>query len=143
MVQSPLTARPVHRRKEEKSPKEEATDVAHPLGVKRIYDPAEEADGVRVLVDRLWPRGVTKQHAGVDLWLRDIAPSSGLRRWFAHDPARWSQFCERYTAELQVNAADVSRLRHLIADGPVTLLYGARDTQHNHAKALARYLELA
>jgi len=110
------------------------------IRVKRVYDPAAADDGARVLVDRLWPRGVTKAAATLTLWLKDIAPTSDLRKWFGHDPERWPEFRRRYHAELDKNRAAVERLNVLVAAGPVTLIYGAHDTAHNQAVALADYM---
>ncbi len=113
------------------------------LHIKRIYEPAGPADGHRVLVDRLWPRGLARDKAAVDLWLRELAPSNELRNWFAHDPARWDGFRRRYGAELEASPAaqEVAQLRALLADEPVlTLLYAARDEVHNNAVALREYL---
>jgi uncharacterized protein YeaO (DUF488 family) len=108
--------------------------------VKRVYAPPAEDDGARVLVDRLWPRGLTREEAAVDLWLKDIAPSAELRRWFGHDPALWPAFQDRYRAELAGNPA-VDELRAIIEQGRrVTLLFGAKDTEHNNAVALQSYL---
>ncbi len=115
--------------------------LAQTIGIKRVYEPAAESDGLRVLVDRVWPRGMTKEKAALDLWLKEIAPSTGLRTWFGHDPARWAEFKTRYAAELNVNGEAVARLRGLIAEGPVTLLYSAHDAEHNQAVALLGYLE--
>lgn len=109
--------------------------------VKRIYDPPDGKDGARVLVDRLWPRGVSKERARLRLWLKEIAPSDDLRRWFGHDPARFAEFVRRYGAELAANDEAVGRLEELVKAGRVTLLYGARDTEHNEARVLADYLE--
>jgi uncharacterized protein YeaO (DUF488 family) len=108
--------------------------------VKRIYEPAGKDDGARVLIDRIWPRGVTKAEAALDLWLKDIAPSSELRKWFGHDPARWEEFRTRYGEELDGNGETVARLRDLMAKGPVTLLYSAHDAAYNQAVALQDYL---
>lgn len=112
------------------------------IQVKRAYDPPAPDDGCRVLVDRLWPRGLAKERAAVDEWLRAVAPSTALRRWFAHDPARWAEFKRRYSAELEAPAAReaVARLRSLAAGGPITLLYAATDALHNNAVALCEYL---
>ena len=110
------------------------------LEVKRIYEPPSPDDGARILVDRLWPRGVSKEAAGLTLWLKEIAPSAELRQWFGHDPARWDEFRQRYRAELDANPAAVERLRGFLKAGGVTLLYAARDTRHNHAPVLAEYL---
>ena len=111
------------------------------VNVKRVYEPPADADGTRVLVDRLWPRGLTKQRAAVDVWLKEIAPSPGLRKWFGHEPSRWKEFETRYRAELDNNGAAVDSLRQLIHKGPVTLLYGAHDEAHNDAVALRGYLD--
>ena len=112
------------------------------IQVKRAYDPPAPDDGRRVLVDRLWPRGLAKERAAVDEWLREVAPSTALRRWFAHDPARWAEFNRRYSAELEAPAAReaAARLRSLAAGGPITLLYAATDELHNNAVALREYL---
>ena len=121
--------------------------MATPIDIrtKRIYDPPDAADGVRVLVDRLWPRGMRKEAAVLTLWLKDIAPSPALRQWFGHDPARWPEFMRRYRAQLAANADPLARLGELARAGRVTLLYGARDRVHNHAlvvaDALRDYLE--
>jgi uncharacterized protein YeaO (DUF488 family) len=104
--------------------------------IKRIYDKPEQSDGVRVLVDRIWPRGVTKREAAVDDWLRELAPSTGLRKWFGHDPRRWSAFRTRYRVELREHALQLSALRRLAARQRVTLVYSARDAQMNQAVVL-------
>jgi uncharacterized protein YeaO (DUF488 family) len=101
--------------------------------LKRAYDEPAAADGKRILVDRLWPRGVKKDAAAIDQWAKDIAPSDALRTWFGHDPARWSEFRRRYIAELRGHAAELDELRALAKRGPVTLVYGARDEEHNQA----------
>jgi uncharacterized protein YeaO (DUF488 family) len=113
--------------------------MATPIDIrtKRIYDPPDAADGVRVLVDRLWPRGMRKEAAMLTLWLKDIAPSPALRQWFGHDPARWPEFVRRYRAQLAANAHSLARLGELARAGRVTLLYGARDGVHNHACVVA------
>ena len=110
------------------------------LSAKRVYDPAGDEDGKRVLVDRVWPRGLRKEAAAIDVWLKDIAPSTGLRQWFGHRPERWDAFCRRYADELDRNPETVRRLRELIGNEPATLLYAARDRAHNNAVALLRYL---
>jgi uncharacterized protein YeaO (DUF488 family) len=110
------------------------------IRAKRVYDPVEPDDGVRVLVDRVWPRGMTKAQVQADLWLKEVAPSSALRRWFAHDPSRWAGFREGYFAELDANPAPVQRLRHEAGNRRVTLLFSARDAEHNQAVALQEYL---
>lgn len=104
--------------------------------LKRVYEPASPDDGTRVLVDRLWPRGLTKADAAVDRWLKDLAPTTELRRWFGHDPDRWTEFQRRYTEELRQHAAEVDELRELARSSVVTLLYGARDERHNDAVVL-------
>jgi len=106
------------------------------LKIKRVYEPPQKEDGTRVLVDRLWPRGLSKEHAKVDLWLKEIAPTAELRRWFGHDPARWEEFRKRYTAELKKNPEPVRLLKETIKKGPVTLVYGAKDEEHNQAVVL-------
>jgi uncharacterized protein YeaO (DUF488 family) len=111
------------------------------IRVKRIYEAPDDADGFRVLVDRLWPRGIRKQDADIDLWQRDIAPSAGLRRWFGHDPAKWPEFCRRYAAELKTKASEVKSLRDKARAGRVTLVYSAADVEHNNAVALKRFLD--
>jgi uncharacterized protein YeaO (DUF488 family) len=110
------------------------------LQIKRIYKAAAPGDGTRVLVDRLWPRGVSKVEAHVDLWLKDVAPSTELRKWFGHDPARWAEFRTRYRAELKANDAALAELTGLVAKGKVTLLYGAHDETRNQAVVLLDYL---
>ena len=114
--------------------------MAFDLAVKRIYEPPAPDDGQRVLVDRIWPRGVSKEDAALTLWLKDIAPSDELRKWFGHEPARWVEFQERYSVELDGNGEAVGELRGLLRHGKVTLLYGAHDEAHNNAVALAGYL---
>ena len=108
---------------------------------KRIYDPAAARDGSRVLVDRLWPRGISKARAALTLWCRDAAPTDELRKWFGHDPARWEAFRERYLGELRVNATALAPIRELANQGPVTLLYAARDEQYNAAVVLTELLK--
>jgi uncharacterized protein YeaO (DUF488 family) len=117
------------------------SDKPHRVRIKRVYLPPDEADGQRVLVDRIWPRGVSKSEAHIDVWLKDVGPSSALRKWFGHDPAHWSEFRRRYTAELDTAPDAVGELRRLLAKGPVTLLYGAHDEAHNQAVVLRDYLE--
>ena len=109
--------------------------------VKRIYEPAAESDGFRVLVDRLWPRGMSKARAALDLWLPDLGPSTGLRQWFNHDPARWKEFCVRYRAELRDRKRLLDVIRQRAQEGPVTLLYSARDEQWNQAVVLQRVVK--
>lgn len=107
---------------------------------KRIHEPAADEDGTRVLVDRVWPRGVRKADAAVDHWLKDASPSPELRKWFGHDPARFEAFAARYREELDQAPEAIQQLRELSARGTVTLLYGARDPEHNQARVLAQYL---
>lgn len=113
------------------------------LKLKRAYEPAGPDDGCRVLVDRLWPRGVTKAQAHLDLWLKDVAPSTGLRQWFGHDPAKWDEFRRRYLAELAEPgpAAALAELQRLAADGPLTLVYSTREEARNHAIVLREVLQ--
>ena len=108
--------------------------------LKRAYEAASPGDGQRVLVDRLWPRGLSTEKAAIDLWLKEIAPSTALRQWFGHDPARWDEFQSRYRAELDANGAVVGQLRDMIRAGKTTLIYGAKDEAHNDAVVLAEYL---
>jgi len=112
------------------------------ITIKRIYEPAAPSDGARVLVDRVWPRGITKERAALHLWLKEIAPSTELRKWFGHDPARWDEFRTRYGKELDGNEEAVGQMNALTARGPVTLLYSAHDAEHNQAVALLEYLLL-
>lgn len=108
--------------------------------LKRVYEAPAKTDGTRILVDRLWPRGLSKDKARIDLWLKEIAPSTELRKWFGHDPEKWAEFQRRYRAELKANDDAVSELRAALADGPATLVYGAKDEAHNDAVVLADYL---
>ncbi len=110
------------------------------VGVKRIYDKASITDGKRIFVDRLWPRGVKKSTANIDLWMKDIAPSNELRLWFDHDPKKWESFKAKYAKELEYNK-HVAELIKLIKDTDVTLLYAAKDTDYNNAVALKEFLE--
>src|SRR5436190_23394677 len=106
------------------------------IKLKRVYEDPSKTDGTRILVDRLWPRGLTKEKAHVDLWLKEVAPSTALRKWFAHDPAKWPEFKARYKAELKNNAPQLALPKQAISKGSVTLLYGAKDTEHNEAVVL-------
>lgn len=106
------------------------------LRLKRAYELAEPEDGARILVDRLWPRGVSKSKAALDDWMKDIAPSTELRQWFGHDPARWAEFQRRYKAELRQHGEELDRIRALARTQTVTLIYGARDQAHNEAVVL-------
>ncbi len=107
---------------------------------KRIYEPAEPDDGYRVLIDRLWPRGVTKQDAHIDQWARELAPSHELRRWFGHDPQRFEQFARRYREELVAHADALDTLRERADAGTLTIVFGARDPEHSNAAVLAALL---
>jgi uncharacterized protein YeaO (DUF488 family) len=108
------------------------------VSIKRVYEPPAASDGARVLVDRIWPRGMTKEQAQLALWARDVAPSTPLRKWFGHDPALWDEFQRRYREELK--SAPLDDIRRLIAEGPVTLVYSAHDEAHNQAVVIADYL---
>ena len=110
------------------------------IKIKRVYESPEKEDGVRILVDRLWPRGIAKAKAGVDLWLKEIAPSADLRKWFGHDPGKWAEFKQRYRAELEENDEQVALLQEEIKKGVVTLLYAAKDKEHNDAVVLLEFL---
>ena len=111
------------------------------INLKRAYEKPDKQDGFRVLVERLWPRGLKKEAVALDLWLKDVAPSPELRRWFGHDPARWEEFCRRYWIELAERPAAVKVLREKLREGNVTLVYGSRDQEHNAAVALKEFLE--
>jgi uncharacterized protein YeaO (DUF488 family) len=113
---------------------------ARRVRVKRAYRPAAAADGTRILVDRLWPRGVRKSAAAIDRWAKDVAPSTALRKWFAHDPARWPEFRGRYAAELHHHRDELAELRALARRKRVTLVFAAHDERHNHAVVLRRVL---
>lgn len=108
--------------------------------LKRVYEPPEPSDGYRVLIDRLWPRGVSKEQAHLDEWVRDLAPSSELRRWFGHDPAKFDEFRRRYRTELAAQEEKLRDLRSRARTGTLTLVYAARDTEHNDAVVLAELL---
>lgn len=108
--------------------------------VKRIYELRKKTDGTRILVDRLWPRGLSKQRAAIDEWMKDVAPSDALRKWFGHDPAKWSEFRRRYRAELKRKPEQLKRLRALARRGSVTLVYSSHDEKHNNAVALRSVL---
>jgi uncharacterized protein YeaO (DUF488 family) len=111
------------------------------LKLKRVYQEPSEDDGSRILVERLWPRGLGKKRAAIEVWIKDIAPSPELRKWFSHDAEKWEEFRRCYWAELEQNPGPVDELRRRIRDGPVTLIYAARDEQHNGALALWEYLK--
>jgi uncharacterized protein YeaO (DUF488 family) len=111
------------------------------LQLKRVYEPPSPSDGTRFLVERLWPRGVRKQDLAIDAWLKDAGPSDPLRKWFAHDPARWDRFKEQYFSELDSRPEAWEPIRQSAEHGTVTLVYSSRDTEHNNAAALKQYLE--
>ena len=111
------------------------------IRLKRVYEKPNKDDGIRILVDRLWPRGLTKQKAALDLWLKEIAPSTELRKWFGHDSEKWKEFQRRYRAELKSHPDEVKLIKGKAREGTVTLLYGARDQEHNEAVVLQQLLE--
>jgi uncharacterized protein YeaO (DUF488 family) len=111
------------------------------IAVKRVYEPAAKSDGYRVLVDRVWPRGLNKDDAALDVWAKDLAPSATLRKWFGHEPSRWEGFRHRYAAELDSRASFWEPLLVQATRHRVTLVYGARDEEHNQAVALKMYLD--
>ena len=109
--------------------------------LKRVNEQPEDSDGCRILVDRLWPRGLSKEKAHIDLWLKEIAPSTPLRRWYDHDPARWPEFKRRYVVKLEANRRNVRELLRLVKKGPVTLVFGSRERSLNNAAVLKLFLE--
>lgn len=111
------------------------------IKIKRVYEHPEKDDGMRILVDRLWPRGLTKEKAAVDLWLKEIAPSTELRKWFDHDPEKWKRFRSRYETEIRHNDDLIKVLKDKARQGTITLVYGARDGKHNEALVLKHFLE--
>lgn len=111
------------------------------IKIKRVYESYDVKDGKRILIDRLWPRGLSKEKAKVDVWLKDIAPSTELRKWFGHDIDRWSEFKVKYIQELDSNKVVVDRLREYMKEGSITLVYGAKDEIHNDAVVLRGYME--
>ena len=111
------------------------------IQLKRVYEKSSRTDGLRILVDRLWPRGLSKKRAAVKLWLKDVAPSTELRKWFGHDPAKWKQFQARYRKELREKKEALKLLKQKSEEHNVTLVYGARDEEHNEAQVLKRVLE--
>ncbi len=111
------------------------------IKLKRVYEKPDKTDGVRILVDRLWPRGLTKAKAKLDLWLKEIAPSTELRKWFGHDPEKWKEFQRRYRTELKSHPDEVTVIKSKARAGTVTLLYGARDQEHNEAVVLQQFLK--
>ena len=111
-----------------------------PLKIKRVYDPPSGDDGARILVDRLWPRGLSKEKAQLALWLREVAPSNELRKWFGHEPEKWPEFRRRFQAEIKANPTAFARLTEQVKQGPATLVYAAADQEHNNARVLAELL---
>jgi uncharacterized protein YeaO (DUF488 family) len=111
------------------------------IKIKRVYEKPAKTDGTRILIDRLWPRGLTKEKARVDFWLKDIAPSTELRKRFGHNPAKWPEFRNRYLKELENNKKTARLLRNRAKTGTITLVYGARDKEHNDAVVLKDYLD--
>jgi uncharacterized protein YeaO (DUF488 family) len=111
------------------------------IAIKRAYEPPAATDGFRILVDRLWPRGLSKESAHIDLWLKEISPSTELRRWFAHDPAKWAEFQRRYRAELKEKEQLLATIKSYARKTRVTLVYGAKDEQHNDAVVLLDQLK--
>jgi uncharacterized protein YeaO (DUF488 family) len=111
------------------------------IQLKRVYEKPSRRDGLRILVERLWPRGVGKDTAAVDLWLKDLAPSAALRKWFGHEPDKWDEFRRRYRSELQRRGDLLTLLKHRVTEGPVTFVYAASDEEHNSAAVLKAFLE--
>lgn len=112
--------------------------------VKRVYEKAEKSDGFRILVDRLWPRGISKEEARIDEWIKDAAPSNALRKWFSHDPEKWNEFRRRYSGELKTDSEKkeaVKHIRRIAKEQPVTLLFSARDIEHNNALVLRDHIK--
>ena len=136
-----------HLRKTNETPRPPASNgkksSTRVIKLKRIYEPAGPNDGFRILVDRVWPRGLTRGAARIDLWLKEVAPSTPLRKWFGHDPALWDEFRQRYFAELDENADPVDEILNRARKKSVTLLFGAKDEKHNNAVALKEYLNRA
>jgi uncharacterized protein YeaO (DUF488 family) len=112
-----------------------------PIDLKRAYDPPAKGDGRRILVDRVWPRGVARDELRIEAWLKDLAPSAELRKWFGHDPAKWDEFKQRYARELEQRAHTLEELLEQARAGQVTLVFGAKDVEHNNAVALKEHLE--
>lgn len=119
----------------------ERRGARRPIKLKRVYEQPSIGDGVRILVDRLWPRGLSRQEASADFWLKDAAPSTVLRRWYGHDPRRWKRFREKYRTELAQKPDVLELLDRLCRRAPLTLLYGARDEAHSHALVLRDALD--
>jgi uncharacterized protein YeaO (DUF488 family) len=121
-------------------PSRSVSDLPLDIRLRRAYDPAKPSDGYRVLIDRLWPRGVSKEEARLDAWERELAPSTELRQWFSHEPNRFDEFRRRYTEELRDQRPRLAELRRRAREGRLTLVYAARDTEHNDAVVLAEIL---
>ncbi len=115
--------------------------MPYAIKLKRVYEEASDDDGPRILVERLWPRGVAKGEARIDLWIKDVAPSTGLRKWFGHDPEKWPLFRRQYWEELRGSGAALGELRQKLEAGTVTLIYSSHDREHNSAVALKEFLE--
>jgi uncharacterized protein YeaO (DUF488 family) len=111
------------------------------IAVKRVYDAADSSDGVRILVDRLWPRGLSKERARIDHWVADVAPSNELRKWYGHAPEKWPEFRRRYFAELDANPEGVEALRAAVSPARTTFVFSSKETELNNAHALKEYLE--
>ena len=111
------------------------------IKIKRVYEEPSKEDGMRIFVDKLWARSITKQKAAIDLWLKEIAPSTELRKWFAHDPKKWTEFRKKYLQELEDNEDQVSILKNYLKKGVVTIVYGAKDEEHNEAEVLKEFLD--
>ena len=111
------------------------------IRLKRVYEEPSESDGTRILVDRLWPRGLAKERAKVDVWLKEIAPSTELRKWFNHEPVKWPEFKKRYQAEISNNTEELAALERHLANEKVTIVYGAKDEEHNDAVVIKQYLD--
>lgn len=109
--------------------------------LKRVYEEPSDSDGTRILVDRLWPRGLTKEKAKVDVWLKDIAPTTELRKWFNHEPSKWLEFKKRYQAEIINNTGAVAALKKHLENGKATIVYGAKDKEHNDAVVIKQYID--
>lgn len=111
------------------------------IRLKRAYEPPEQSDGIRLLVERLWPRGISKEKAKIDIWLKDAAPSTELRKWFDHDPSKWNDFKERYFEELEHSPESIKQLKELMSQGTVTFVFASKEERYNNSAALKEYLE--
>ena len=111
------------------------------IKLKRAYEQPDQADGARILVDRLWPRGLSKEQARIDVWVKELAPSTALRRWYGHDPQKWREFNQRYVVELEANRSRLEELLPYLRQGPVTLVFSSKELRLNNAVALKNYLE--